>query len=245
MDISQVVLNARDSIARIIAKFVNPLNPIGAIFWVAGVEFANRYGEVSKSLRPGFILDVGAGGRSVLACMGFEVISFDIRSRGALDVVGSAVSLPFRENTFTSVICVDTIEHIPKNLREKALLEMMRVTREKVLIHCPLENGKEFLGRKYDMLFQKWFKKVHGYPNPNTTEHIANVEPRPDDFLALNFTVRGTQNAALWLKYMTLRCLPSKVVPLNVLISWIFFLMHKSKNTKPPYWGGICVYAKD
>jgi hypothetical protein len=122
---------------------------------------------------------------------------------------------------------------------------MMRVTREKVLIHCPLENGKEFLGRKYDMLFQKWFKKVHGYPNPNTTEHIANVEPRPDDFLALNFTVRGTQNAALWLKYMTLRCLPSKVVPLNVLISWIFFLMHKSKNTKPPYWGGICVYAKD
>jgi len=244
-NLSLIILKLKNSIAKIIAKFVDPLSPIGAIIWVAGVDFANRYTEVSNELRHGPVLDVGAGGHSALAYKGFKTLSVDIRFRLGVDVVASASHLPFQKNAFTNVVSVDTIEHIPRNLRKGALLEMIRVVGEKVVIHCPFENGKNFLGRKYDMLFQEWFKKVHGHPDPNTAEHITNVEPHPDDFLALKFIIKPKHNAKLWFNYMRLSFLPSKILPINLLIAWLCFLTHKSKNNNPPYWGGVCIYKKN
>src|SRR4030067_1523280 len=116
---------------QIIARFVDPLNPIGAILCFEGVDVANRYLGVSKELRPGSVLDVGAGGRSVLALKGFNALSVDIKFSLGVDVVASASHLPFKENAFTNVVCVDTIEHLASNLQKEALLEMIRIARER------------------------------------------------------------------------------------------------------------------
>lgn len=230
---------------QIVTKFVDPLSPVGILLCFVVTDIANRYTEVSKELRHGSVLDVGAGGRSILALKAFNTVSVDIRSAQGTDLVASASHLPFRENAFTNVVSVDTIEHIPNQLRKPALLEMVRVAGEKVIIHCPLEDGEDFLSRRYDVVFHQWYKKIYGHSEPYTTEHIANVEPHPDLFLPLRFTIKGTHNAELWLNCARLFYLPSKLLLVNMIIAWVYFLTHKSKNGKAPYWGGICVYKKN
>lgn len=84
------------------------------------------------------ILDVGCGkGRfsALLSEKGAHVIGVDI-SNGLLEIArkrvknvrfehGSATNLPFPDNSFDYVLCIETLEHIPDI--EKALKEMARV----------------------------------------------------------------------------------------------------------------------
>ena len=52
-------------------------------------------------------------------------------------VVGSVIKIPFKKDSFDIVICVDTLEHLEHKLHQKALYEMMRVAKKKLLIAVP------------------------------------------------------------------------------------------------------------
>lgn len=228
----------------LVAKLVDPLSTLGAILCLVSVDTTKRYAGVSGELVQGSVLDIGAGGRSILTSKRPCTISVDIKFAHGVDIVASASSLPFRENVFTNVVCVDTIEHLPRDFRERALLEMIRVAEKKVIVHSPLEDGKNFVGGKYDRLFDDWYKGIYKHAELFTEEHIRNVEPHPKLFLTLEFRIKGTHNAQLWLNYMCSDFLPTNFKAGNKMISWMRFLLNKSKNRDPPYWGGICVYQK-
>jgi len=55
------------------------------------------------------------------------------------DVAASVLSLPFRENSFTSVLFTDVIEHLPSGSEAKALCEIRRclATRGQLILTTP------------------------------------------------------------------------------------------------------------
>ena len=236
---------------------VDPLSCLGSILSLRSVDARNRYLKVLRTIvapHHGSTLDVGAGGVSPLTLynFNFDILSLDVQAKPSVDVIGSAYNLPFKERSFTNVICVDTIEHIPKTMRDMVLKELIRVSKKKVVIHTPLEDGEKFLGRRYDIALNEWYSQIYGIPEPSTLQHIINIEPSPRDFMKYGFRIEGTHNATLWLRYMRLLFLPLprfvKPRPLAIFIrnvaAWIFYLVNKCEDKGPPFWGGICIFNK-
>ena len=101
--------------------------------------FASKYGE-----RPLRILDLGAGAGGVAIALASEpryrVAAVDVVMNPDLvelqgDIqyaVASADTLPFKDGSFDAVLCLETIEHLPKP--KAAAKEMMRVLRSGGLV---------------------------------------------------------------------------------------------------------------
>jgi len=210
-------------------------------FW--SIDYHLRYSEASRLILGRKVLDVGAGGRSILALKFSNCISLDVNNLAGLDIVASATHLPFRDNAFDTVTCIDTLEHIPGKGRHMALEEIKRVARLRAIVHAPMDDGAKFSGRKYDILFQMWHKKTKGYEERNTSEHIKLKEPSPMELEAHGFKLKGTHNAELWLNYMRLQHLPIPQ-PIPQILGRIYYLLNKRKDKQPPFWGAICVYDK-
>jgi hypothetical protein len=188
---------------------------------------------ISKS---NFILDVGAGGISPLKAMGFNTLSLDVVNKYGVNMIGDIAHLPFRDNIFDVVVAVDVLEHIPKNLRSKAIRELRRVSKESIILHVPLENGYEYLGRKCDFIFQKWYKDRFGYEEEGIKEHLIFGELSPKKMMQDGFMVKGTINAHLWL---LLKKIQVSLPYIGVIIAWILYFLSKSKQS-PPFRGGVC-----
>jgi len=221
----------------------NPFSLVAGLLLLRPVDYHLRYAEVSRSILGKRILDVGAGGRSVLAGKFDECISLDVNNLPGIDVIASATQLPFRDNAFDTVTCIDTLEHIPGKGRHMTLEEIKRVARLRAIVHAPMDDGATFSGRKYDILFQMWHKRAKGYEERNTSEHIKLKEPSPTELEAHGFKLKGTHNAELWLNYMRLQHLPIPQ-PLPRIFGWICYLLNRRKDNKSPFWGALCVYDK-
>lgn len=138
------------------------------------IEYNRRNGEVIRLAgpRPGKkILDVGcAWGYSAmkLSLMGVEAYGVDIDEKtlefgekiaeyNGYEVklrYANAKALPFSDDFFDEVICVDTFEHVPPEDRLVALKEMRRVVKRggKIIVSTPnpegiAEMGKAIFGR--------------------------------------------------------------------------------------------------
>lgn len=91
------------------------------------------------------ILDVGCGnGALINSLMGRyqKLVGLD-SSKEALKHVrgdkipGSIEGLPFGDNSFDLVICLETLEHLPQEVFTKGLLELQRVSKRYVLVSVP------------------------------------------------------------------------------------------------------------
>lgn len=93
------------------------------------------------------VLDVGSGRGllcSALAAPGRMVTGLDLALPPGLSdrenltfVAGSVTDLPFDDNSFDTVVCTHTLEHIPQ--LGQALAELRRVAAEKLIIVVPRE----------------------------------------------------------------------------------------------------------
>jgi len=90
------------------------------------------------------ILEIGPGNKTVtdmLCKAGIEVVTVDIDSGLKPDVVASATSLPFEDNSFDAVLCSEVLEHLPFEKFGIALKELRRVTKRFVVLGLPNAGG--------------------------------------------------------------------------------------------------------
>lgn len=161
-------------------------------------EFDDWFKKYHKSLttaEEGMILDVGCGTGQVvnrLAADGLEAIGIDISPVGirlsnaarssteASFIIASSYKLPFRDNIFNAVGCLDVLEHL--SLPEQCIDDMIRVAIEegKIVIAspnllCPIyaKNPRRALSMM-KTLFQRLF-------NSERTPTFEHREPVLDD----------------------------------------------------------------
>jgi ubiquinone/menaquinone biosynthesis C-methylase UbiE len=72
------------------------------------------------------------------------------RVSGADIMVGSALELPYPDNSFDQVLCLEVLEHVPDP--DRALSELIRVSKQQVILSVPHEpwfSWGSFLRGKY------------------------------------------------------------------------------------------------
>jgi hypothetical protein len=99
------------------------------------------------------VLDAGgATGNNLLRKFGIEdVTTLDLHA--SADIVSSAADMPVEDGAFDVATCIDTLEHIPQELRIKVVEELLRVASKAVFVVAPLDspenNQAEELVLKY------------------------------------------------------------------------------------------------
>jgi ubiquinone/menaquinone biosynthesis C-methylase UbiE len=226
-----------------------------ALFYPRNIDQWSRYAYVVKEIKrlktKGKILEVGSGGSGIMSffySQDYEIFLVDIREnvfkglKGAHCIVGDGCRLPFRDKAFDIVISVDVIEHIPKPIRHNFYKELLRVANEEIILSCPLQsNDGMFQGKNYDIVFQTLYEKIHGVKEPNTAQHIVAGHPTLEE-IKKEFSdpiIHGFKNCEVWLKYM----LCSHKPLLGLFCGFLYYLLWKKDDKKPPFHGAIIVIS--
>lgn len=126
---------------------------------IESIRFVDKSDVKSKT-----ILDIGCGygwfenyalSMGVNKISGIEIAESDFKSavkfikdKRAEFKVGSAIDIPYKDNSFDTVVCWEVIEHIPKDTEKKLFSEVSRI----------LKNGGNFyLSTPYNSFLSKYF----------------------------------------------------------------------------------------
>lgn len=141
-------------------------------------ETAIRYFPIVKLLKKlkldkSQILEVGSGSYGISPYLRKNItgvdMSFDEPEYHRLRrVIGSAEKLPFKNNQFAVVILSDVLEHLPQKIREKSLLEAIRVARRVVIVSGPF--GEEAFNQ--DKILAEYSLKKTGQMHPYFKDHL-------------------------------------------------------------------------
>lgn len=215
---------------------------------------------IKKGRGTSTILDVGAGGRGVseyLNSPAYNVFLLDIqkgvfissmRTKNVQPIIGDGTRLPFKDKAIDFVISAATLEHIPQRNRFQFLTELKRVCKKKVILHFPVQsNDGLFKGKEYDLKLQEGYKRIFGFPEPYTTEHLEKGYPQWEETIGKvreifpESKIIGRKNCDVWLQYRLFSFRPR----VGVLGGLIYHLIWRKKDNKPPYLECMILYSKD
>ncbi len=89
------------------------------------------------------VLEVGSGAQGIARYLKRSIVGVDRVFDGPLNpclepILGSVLALPFSSVAFEDVVCVDTLEHVERRQRPRAVSELLRVASSRVLISGPV-----------------------------------------------------------------------------------------------------------
>ncbi len=96
-------------------------------------------------------------------------------------IQGDGAWLPFKDASFDLVVSVDTLEHIPSEQRPEFLEELLRTSKDYVLLAAPFEDENLSLA---EQIVNEFFIKRIGHPNDSLEEHFANGLPDLSEILS-------------------------------------------------------------
>lgn len=155
--------------------------------WVP--EIALRYLPVVEWILAepsrGLILEVGVNRSGLTTYLRRPVVGVDCvmgatRADLVTPVLAKGQALPFQSGAFDYTVCMDTLEHIESADRNCFLRELIRVTRRRVFLGCPMGSQSE----RADQALQQYYQSQRGETFPFLDEHIANGLPRLETVLA-------------------------------------------------------------
>jgi ubiquinone/menaquinone biosynthesis C-methylase UbiE len=267
-------LMAVDSICHHIIRFLRKIfytwngDKVGlkeAILWSKDLDEYLRYSKVlneilqitSQENRKFSIVDVGAGGEGISKFLKYsgDYAKFDIvladtdpqsmcKVKHIKTVVITGEQLPFKNEQFDFVISVDTLEHIPKDKREKFLLELKRVSRKIVLINFVMHDPqRNYLGRDGDLKFNQWYLEYFKKEQKWVTEHLKIEPPMCWEIEKVfeNAVITGTQNIDIWYKRITKQSKPIA----GFLAGFFYMNKWKEKENQPPFHGCLVKWNKE
>lgn len=158
----------------------------GRWFYRFGWDTRSRHRTPARILRPlltgadAQLLDAGSGLFGLAAFLpDVNVIGIDESPDATL--VGTITDLPFADRSFRVVSCIDVLEHLPADVRPRAVQELVRVASDAVLIATP--NGEN--AERCDAEFEAALRR-RGKPLPEwLVEHRAQTYPTVDSIVEL------------------------------------------------------------
>jgi len=90
--------------------------------------------------KPKTVLEIGIGNKTVsnyLKQMRFQITTCDFDKNLQPDIVADIRNLPFKTNSFDTILACQILEHIPFEDVKKALSELKRVSKKNVIISIP------------------------------------------------------------------------------------------------------------
>ena len=197
------------------------------------------------------ILEVGSGEYGILPYLDnrYRITGVDIdfgsKSQSRMKAVKTSGSqLPFTDSSFDITLSVDTLEHLPEDMRRKALLEMVRVTRHSLYLAFP----SGWAARWSDEILFRYYRFTHKENFPFLEEHRKYVLPGSERVIGyLNQAMTrykkpgsirefGNTNFLLWIGLLLLGF--SQVGFLTSIYRWL------SLATRPLSWLRIPPYYR-
>ena len=151
----------------------------------AALRYSPAVSIVKKTkLEDSKILEVGSGSLGITPYLKKQIDAVDVDFTGPKTklvnkIKGSATKLPMRRNSYNVVISSDTLEHIKKEDRPKAIEEMLRVAKNLAIIIVPVGE----LSQNQDQELDEYWQKVFKTKNQFLKEHIENGLPTTDEIL--------------------------------------------------------------
>lgn len=147
------------------------------------INWIVRYSKILKKYPQLFdpdvsILEVGCGGNGIAPYLKRKVVGLDKTfpeniSEYVDPVIGSVTGMQFADSSFDIVICVDMLEHIYNEHRRKAISEIIRVARKKIIISSPIGN----VALAGDQHLHRSLSAIH-CPTPDwLTDHLNHGLP--------------------------------------------------------------------
>lgn len=221
-------------------------------FWVRYAATCQKVREACPS-RELQILEVGCGPiglssffpHEIRVCMvdrAYENVA-GRQSERTVRICCDACNMPFADGAFDVVVCLDTLEHIPREHRRAFLRELKRVARRAVVLTCPIESAcGEFQARKCDTELAENLRK-RGMPSARwPEEHLVHGQPTIAE-LQTEFkgaSIHGLQNVNTWIRFHIFS---------SRRFAWLFggayyLLALAAGDHKGPYYRAILVWQK-
>jgi len=152
------------------------------------LDWAIRYAPMVsfiRSRRPKSILEVGSGPQGIAYFLtDTRVVGTDIRFGerplpNVLPTISSSIALPFRNRSFDLVLSSDMMEHLPENLRQNAMEEMLRVAVRYVIVGFP--SGST--AKTHDMDIMAWLNRWSVKIPVWLSEHLEHDYPTSKSLL--------------------------------------------------------------
>jgi ubiquinone/menaquinone biosynthesis C-methylase UbiE len=168
-------------------------NTIRKFIYRFGWDTRRRNVDIARVLKPLLaktpnLLDVGCGEFGLAGVVypaqviGLDIINKSYETAENLKFVsGSVLALPFSDQSFPVVASLDMIEHLPADLREKAVDELFRIAYDAVVIGFPFGENAQSIDRQF-----KQELNDASQPEPEwLTEHLENQYPDLQATLAM------------------------------------------------------------
>jgi len=197
------------------------------------------------------VLDVGSGGGGIarFVCGGsFGIVVVDVRrevfsfrTRSVERIIADSGFLPFRDRSFGAATCVDLIEHIPRDSRNKCLQEIVRVANIVVMTFPTTSRDGLYRAKEYDAMFQQWHMETFGREDEATAEHMRLGIPSIDEVRRLIpcMSITGIHNCDVWYRHMKLGKLPL----IRYFTGILYYALWKKYDNRPPFWGVVICYG--
>jgi len=147
----------------------------GIYMLIHGILGESRYKfQIDNCEKGKSILNVGSEIDPVMLKYRFGSINFDINKFDNTDIIGDARNMPFEDNSFDIVVAGDVLEHIPEH--DKAISELRRVAKEKLVVTIPTIDYEEKIGHRVGEEKRKNEKYTDHVWKP-TYEEVKSIFP--------------------------------------------------------------------
>lgn len=159
-------------------------------------------------LQDGYGLNVGSGNVKFPNKLNIDIIKHPHLSRGKspIDVQGSVLNLPFKDEIFDEIVCTDVIEHVPRWTEDYAICEMMRVLKKRGILVMSVPYDTK-LGKLLDPVW--WTKGHRHYKRRNISFILGFVS-----YFGLRYSFKTIM--------FTAGKFPWGVVTITYALNWIF-----------------------